>query len=121
MSDGSVERRLEDLARQVAELEAENQRFRELLGLERGDRSCRVEAWEPTLFPGQARPASTVTRRSSPEEKVELFRSLFDGRHDVYALRWESAGRGRSGWGPAIRGGWANMRRPDRELLPFHR
>ena len=51
MSDGSVERRLEDLARQVAELEAENQRFRELLGLEREDRSSPVEAWEPTLFP----------------------------------------------------------------------
>ncbi|MGH9060039.1 MAG: TOTE conflict system archaeo-eukaryotic primase domain-containing protein, partial [Acidimicrobiales bacterium] len=24
-----------------------------------------------------------------------------------------------SGWGPAVRGGWANTRKPDRELLPF--
>src|SRR5207244_7986031 len=54
---------------------------------------------------------------SSREEKVGLFRSLFEGRNDVYALRWENVGTGKSGWGPAVEGGWANARRADRELL----
>jgi len=30
-----------------------------------------------------------ITAKSSPDEKVKLFRSLFRGREDLYALRWE--------------------------------
>jgi superfamily II DNA or RNA helicase len=79
-----------------------------------------VDAWEPTLFPARASSlASVVTQASSPEEKVELFRGLFRGRDDIHALRWENSRTGKSGWGPAVKGGWANTRRPDRELLPF--
>ncbi len=37
----------------------------------------------------------------------------------MYALRWENARTGKSGWGPAVRGGWSNSRRPGRELLPL--
>ena len=37
--------------------------------------------------------ASTIAADSPPELKVSLFGSLFRGRDDVYALRWE----GRSG------------------------
>ena len=48
-----------------------------------------------------------------------MFCSLFVGRDDVYALRWENARTGKAGWGPAVRGGWANARRPDREYLPL--
>ena len=58
-----------------------------------------------------------MTQRSSPQQKVELFRAFFRGRDDVYALRWESGRTNKSGWGPAVKGGWANSRRPDRELL----
>ncbi|MEY3462821.1 MAG: hypothetical protein RLZZ468_599, partial [Cyanobacteriota bacterium] len=36
----------------------------------------------------------------STQEKVTLFRSLFRGRDDVYALRWQSSS-GRSGYAPA--------------------
>lgn len=50
---------------------------------------------------------------------MALFRSLFAGRDDVYALRWENERTGKGGWGPAVAGGWANARRPDREYLPF--
>jgi hypothetical protein len=31
---------------------------------------------------------------------------LFVARRDVYATRWENARTGRSGWAPAVAGGW---------------
>jgi hypothetical protein len=37
----------------------------------------------------------------------------------VYALRWENSRNAKAGWGPAVKGGWANTRRLDRELLAF--
>lgn len=43
--------------------------------------------------------AAPVKRPSSTREKVALFRSLFRGRDDVDALRWQSSS-GRSGYGP---------------------
>ena len=44
-----------------------------------------------------------VCAHSDPAAKVALFRSLFRGREDVYALRWER--NGRSGYAPALRPG----------------
>jgi len=41
-----------------------------------------------------------VSYRSLPEEKIQLFNSLFKGRTDVFAYRWESKD-GRSGYIPA--------------------
>ena len=44
---------------------------------------------------------------SSPGARMS---TLFGGRTER---------TGKSGWGPAVRGGWANTRRPDREYLPY--
>src|SRR5215208_5622725 len=44
--------------------------------------------------------SETVTNSSHPDLKVSLFRSLFRGRDDVYAVRWEGKG-GRTGYSPA--------------------
>jgi len=102
-------------------LRAENARLRGLLGLD--DRAGPpTSAWKPTLFTAEDRAAPVampVDRRSPPEAKVALFRSLFAGREDVHALRWDNERTGKAGWGPAVRGGWANTRRPDREYLPY--
>ena len=43
----------------------------------------------------------------SPQEKVDLFRKLFAGRPDVFALRWDNAKDGRSGYAPACSNEWA--------------
>jgi hypothetical protein len=43
---------------------------------------------------------------SSTQEKVALFRRLFRGRDDVYALRWQSNSNGRSGYAPACANAW---------------
>lgn len=47
-----------------------------------------------------------VTRLSSPEDKIKLFRSLFVGREDVYAKRFESAKSGKAGYSPACKNEW---------------
>ena len=41
----------------------------------------------------------------SDQNKIRLFRGLFKGRPDVFAVRWESA-KGRSGYSPACRNEW---------------
>src|SRR3989442_12238569 len=48
----------------------------------------------------KARPSHTVTNKSPAEQKLDLFRSLFRGREDVYAVRWEGK-RARTGYFPA--------------------
>ncbi len=48
----------------------------------------------------------TVTKFSSPQEKIKLFRSLFKGRKDVYALRWQNAKTGKSGYSPVCSNKW---------------
>jgi hypothetical protein len=76
-------------------------RLRQLLGLD--GRPSVAPAWEPTLFTKRAVDERAVNRKSTPEEKLALYRALFRGRDDVYALRWENARTGRSGWSPAVR------------------
>lgn len=49
---------------------------------------------------------STVNMYSSVEEKIKLFQSLFQGRPDVYARRFESAKTGKSGYQPACANEW---------------
>jgi hypothetical protein len=47
-------------------------------------------------------------------KKIALFRTLFYGRDDAYAIRWDNARTGRSGWSPAVVGGPDNARwRPE--------
>ncbi len=109
----------EALRRQIAELRGENDRLRDLLGV--GTRDEAVSAWEPTLFveAGTDVAVPDVDRNSPREAKVALFRSLFLGRDDIHGLRWDNPRTGKAGWSPAVRGGWRNARRPDREYLPL--
>ena len=70
-----------------------------------------------------------VTRASPPEQKVALFRSLFHGRDDVFARRFESARTGRSGYQPVCLNEWrrgvcdkksvACARCPNRQFVPL--
>ncbi len=56
----------------------------------------RIGHGDKLKFIGQA----PVTNTSEPEAKIALFRNLFRGREDVYAIRW--LGRnGKSGYSPA--------------------
>lgn len=59
---------------------------------------------DPLMVPVRS-PDSPVHGDLSVPEKIALFRSLFRGRDDVYALRWESAD-GKSGYSPASIRDW---------------
>ena len=112
---------IEDLRCQVADLQAETDRLRNLLGV--GTREEAVTPWEPTLFleaaAGDERAMVAVDRDSPREAKVALFHARFVGRTDVHALRWENPRTRKTGWGPAVRGGWGNSKKPGREYLPL--
>ena len=57
-----------------------------------------------------SRPAITFLSKihinSHPKEKIELFMSLFRGRSDVFAKRWQSAKTGTGGYQPACANEW---------------
>ena len=42
----------------------------------------------------------------SAASKIELFRDLFRGRQDVFAVRWENRAKGRSGYSPRCGNEW---------------
>jgi hypothetical protein len=48
----------------------------------------------------------TIDSRAPAEKKIELFRSLFRGRPDVYARRFVSRKTGKSGYSPACGNEW---------------
>ena len=50
--------------------------------------------------------SALVTNQSPASEKVALFRHLFAGRDDVFAVRWESVKTGRAGYSPLCWNEW---------------
>jgi hypothetical protein len=93
-----------DLARLRGELErlrAENVRLSRLLDLRGQDTAAGPEQ----LSAAVAAPGLVVM--SSPvADKLALYADRFRARTDVYAVRWENARTGVSGWVPAVAGGW---------------
>ncbi len=47
-----------------------------------------------------------TTQYSSSTDKIELFKSLFKGREDVYPKRWENIKTGKSGYSPVCGNEW---------------
>jgi hypothetical protein len=60
---------------------------------------------EPQKMPNSF-PEATVTQSSPPDEKINLFMSLFRGREDVYAKRWFSVKNKSSGYSPVCLNEW---------------
>ena len=103
-----------DLLKQIAELEtlnlelfAENERFREMLGLPQKNAIVTTqEAEVPKQNNIDKVSASSINKYSTPDEKIELFQSLFRGRTDVYAKRCYSKKHGSSYYIPACKNEW---------------
>ena len=116
MPSTSLDRELAGLRDQIARLTSENTRLLRLLELT----PAQARPPGPTqtgIFDG---PAAMVDAASSPRAKVDFFASMFAARSDVYAVRWENARTGRSGWMPAVRGGWRKgVAAGSREYLPL--
>lgn len=50
--------------------------------------------------------SNLVTRTSTSQEKINLFKSLFAGRSDVFALRWHNQKTNKSGYSPVCANKW---------------
>jgi len=48
----------------------------------------------------------SINNFSDPIQKIKLYMSLFKGRDDVYAIRWENAKKGTSGYSPVCLNEW---------------
>jgi len=108
--DWLVER--QQLIEHIKELEEENAELRKQLGEDNA--------------PVEQKP--TAMLRLSLQEKVDLFRSLFKGREDVFARRWYSRTSGKSGYQPVCKNEWSQPCRernhkcddcPNRQFLPI--
>ena len=87
------------------ELESENKRLTEenaRLRLQFGLTNVSNENVEMPVIE-----VATVNKYSSSKEKIELFRSLFRGREDVFAKCWQSTTSGKSGYQPVCENEWA--------------
>ena len=103
--------RREDL---IAEIAREEHRLLELRSdvERRTERLASLRAELGTLMPEQTRTplcsGQMVVEAASVSnsEKISIFRSLFLGRQDIFARRWENTNTGKSGYSPACANEW---------------
>jgi hypothetical protein len=105
-----------DVEAELARLRTENARLLKLLRL----------TPHQAAPPGPAQvayfeaPPGYVHHRSAEDAKVAFFGALFAARTDLYAIRFDNQRTGKSGWVPAVRGGWQKgVRHEDRNYLPL--
>lgn len=102
---------------ELARLRRENAELRQRLGI--------VETEPPRVqhavaeLPLRDSALPKVSSASSPQEKIALFRSLFRGREDVYAVRWTSGRTGKTGYSPACEDQWSLRKGQPRKYLPL--
>ncbi|HKK82237.1 MAG TPA: hypothetical protein VJ909_08305, partial [Prolixibacteraceae bacterium] len=61
---------------------------------------------KPSLFQHNVVNSCTINQYASPDEKIRLYMSLFKGRTDVYAKRWENKKKDKSGYSPVCKNEW---------------
>ena len=83
----------QQLLERIKELEAENVELRKRLGED--------------VTPIEKKP--TAMQYLSLQEKVDLFKSLFKGREDVFARRWYSKTSGKAGYQPVCQNEWSPL------------
>ena len=109
---GNADGEMDDLTALRAECEqllAENAHLRSLLGLTETAPSPAKLASLPTALtataPNPPDTSAPLTSDSPVAAKLAHFRTLFRGREDVFALRWQNKA-GRSGYAPACAHEW---------------
>lgn len=106
------EQTYDGLLQRIEQLTKENTRLREIL-------SANGIVYEPKLVlriesASQAKSVSesekpiTLTKEQILQQRKDLFRSLFKGREDVFALRWTSK-KGKTGYSPACQNFWTSL------------
>ncbi len=93
--------RISEIEARLSELEGERKRL--VVELTTLQSSTRSPDELPALMGLPALPSPPQT----PDEKVDLFLSLFRARESVFPKLWENPSKGRKGYSPACRNEWA--------------
>lgn len=102
---------------ELERLRRENAALRQQLGLVVAE--APVQSWAVAVeLPLEDCSQPTLGKASAVQDKIALFRSLFRGREDVYAVRWENERSGKKGYAPACEGPWSPKSQP-RTYLPL--
>lgn len=110
MSESELLKRIAELEAWNFELLAENDKFREMLGLLQENPTPKDTVQLPDISEQDnsidviSNPS--INKYSSPNEKIELFQSLFKGRTDVYAKRCYSKKHRSAYYIPACKNEW---------------
>jgi superfamily II DNA or RNA helicase len=130
-------RKLEEAFQEIEQLRQENAQLRKKLGIEvcepKADyrqsgptsvgSNTRVEEAQEARNYGRYDPTSVksprVSSNFSPEEKIKLFRTLFRGREDVYAVFWFNERTGKKGYSPACEDPWSSKKGKAKKYLPL--
>src|SRR6266700_214259 len=126
MSVKEFQRELQSAQVECDRLREENNRLRKLLS-EHGIPIPAIPTQGPTLVQSVETAIDAVSHTSDSKAKIALFRSLFRGREDVYAVRWENAD-GRTGYMPKADRDWKayyasrpeDRKKVDRKTRTFH-
>ena len=97
-----MEQTYKDLLEKYNRILEENKNLKAELALLKGEDSL----FMPKKSTSPTAPISAINKHSSPEEKIQLFRSLFKGREDVFARRWYSKTLDKSGYQPVCENEW---------------
>ena len=101
MSASDLQQRLDEALSELEQLRAENERLRTLLALAQG-----TQAIIDRRQTREAPPASLGSIRCFRGREGRADPAPLSRPRDVYALRWENARTGKSGYVPATAGGW---------------
>ncbi len=106
----NLQERLKTVQDECQRLREENAHLRAMLGINQSHPHEPV----PQAVPTPKFSSTTKSGVSTPEEKISLFRDLFRGREDVFAIRWEGKS-GKSGYSPASIMDWraVHVARPE--------
>ena len=121
------------LEERIRMLEMENRILRDRLGIAADVPVVPAPGNDDPIPSAEAQPshigAGGFDQYRSPLEKITLFRTMFRGREDVFARRWQSVKTGKSGYSPVCSNEWksgvcpkpqgscANC--PQRQLVPL--
>lgn len=100
----SMQTRLAQLEDECRKLREENASLRGQLRLE-NKFSIKKTEFSDAVVQAESSYALNSTTKLSTDAKIQLFRSLFKGREDIYSIRWDSKS-GRSGYAPACDNEW---------------
>ena len=92
----------EDLLRENDRLKKENARLKE------ENETIKKENLQLKKLLNIVPEKSGIDKFSSEEEKISLFRGLFKGREDVFALRWYNKSTDKSGYSPVCENKWSS-------------